>query len=41
MHATEEYKEIRIRIIKEVFRDVTSQWDQNFVIFPLSTLEEI
>ena len=36
-----EFKEIREKIIKEVFRDLTSKWDRHFVIYPLSPCDNI
>ena len=39
--SVEKHREIRIAIIKEVFRDLTGKWDRNFVIFPISSFEDI
>lgn len=36
-----EFKEIREKIIREVFRDLTSKWDRHFVIYPLSPCDNI
>ena len=35
------YKDIRLKLIKDVLKKVTSHWDQNWVIYPLSSYEEI
>lgn len=35
------YRELRARIIKEVFRDLTGKWDRHFVVYPLSASEDI
>ena len=36
-----EFKELREKIIKEVFRDMTSNWNRHFVIYPLSPCDNI
>lgn len=35
------YRELRGAIIKEVFRELTGKWDRNFVIYPISSYEDI
>lgn len=35
------YKDLRLEIIRETFRDLTGKWDRNFVIFPISGQEDI
>jgi len=35
------YRELREEIIKEVFRELTGKWDRNFVIYPISSYEDI
>lgn len=35
------YKELRLEIIRETFKDLTSKWDRNFVIYPISGQEDI
>lgn len=30
------YKELRLEVIRETFRDLTGKWDRNFVIYPIS-----
>ncbi len=37
----EKYKEIRVSLIKEIFRKVTSEWGKYFVLYPLSSREEL
>ncbi len=34
-------RDLRISMVKEVFRDLTGKWDRNFVIFPISSFEDI
>ena len=36
-----EYKELRQKIIKEVFRDLTGKWTRHFVVYPLSPCDDI
>lgn len=35
------YRELRMEIIKDLFRSLTSRWKQNFVIYPLGSTSEI
>jgi hypothetical protein len=35
------YKELRVALIKEEFKRITSIWDKNFVLYPLSSQEDI
>lgn len=35
------YLKMRMAIIKELFRKITSQWQKNFVIYPLGSCSEI
>ena len=35
------YRDLRVSIIKEIFRDLTKKWNRNFVIYPLSSCEDI
>jgi dCMP deaminase len=35
------WKELRLRVIKETFRDLCGKWDRNFVIYPISGQEDI
>ena len=35
------HRELRLKLIKDTFRDLTAQWDRNFVIFPISGYEDI
>jgi len=37
----EDFKDLRLNLVKKVFKDVTSQWSRNFVIYPLSSCEDI
>ena len=36
-----EFKSLREAMIKEVFRDLTSKWGRNFVVYPLSPCDDI
>ena len=35
------YRDIRLEIIKDLFRSLTSRWKQDFVIYPLGSTNEI
>mmetsp|Transcript_15366 Transcript_15366/g.25980 ORF Transcript_15366/g.25980 Transcript_15366/m.25980 type:complete len:138 (+) Transcript_15366:415-828(+) len=35
------YREIRMQIVKQLFRQLTSNWRQSYVIFPLGSTSEI
>jgi dephospho-CoA kinase len=35
------WKELRLQVIKETFRDLCGKWDRNFVIYPISGQEDI
>lgn len=35
------YKDLRLEIIRETFKDLTGKWDRNFVIYPISSQEDI
>ena len=35
------YKDARMHIIKKLFKSLTSRWRENFVIYPLSSTQEI
>ena len=35
------YKELRMEVIRETFRDLTGQWNRNFVIYPISGQDDI
>jgi len=35
------FRELRMAIIKEVFRELTGKWDRHFVLYPLSASEDI
>ena len=36
-----EYKDLRQKIIKQVFKDMSSKWNRNHVIYPLSPCDNI
>ena len=36
-----EYREIRMQIIKELFKELTVKWNRNFVMYPLSSSEDV
>ena len=36
-----EFKDVRNQIVKSIFRDLTGKWSRNFVIYPLSSIEDI
>ena len=37
----EDFKDLRLNLVKKVFKEVTSQWNKHFVIYPLSSCEDI
>ena len=35
------YRDARLKIIKDLFRELTSNWRQHYVIYPLGSTAEI
>ena len=35
------YRDMRMRVIKDLFRKLTSRWRESFVIYPLGSTAEI
>jgi hypothetical protein len=36
-----EYKDLRSELVKEVFKQITGDWQNNYVVYPLSSSEDI
>lgn len=35
------FLQVRAEIVKEVFKQITSDWQNNYVVYPLSSSEDI